>query len=95
MTDVMVLALMIFYFNSSDYTEASVLPGAYFFAASVLLTMLAYGWANTVTPSVARPVPMGETTSPAPAQPPSAPPPRPQPPPYPIRPPASAKAERT
>jgi len=48
MTDVMVLALMIFYVNSSGYTEASVLPGAYFFAASVLMTMLAYGWAHTV-----------------------------------------------
>ncbi len=48
MTDVMVLALMIFYVNSSGYTEAIVLPGAYFFAASVIMTMFAYGWANTV-----------------------------------------------
>lgn len=48
MTDVMVLALMIFYVNSSGYTEATVLPGVYFFAASALITMLAYGWANTV-----------------------------------------------
>jgi paraquat-inducible protein A len=48
MTDVMVLALMIFYVNSSGYTEASVQPGVYFFAASALITMLAYGWANTV-----------------------------------------------
>ena len=30
MTDVMVLALMIFYVNSSGYTEARVLPGVYF-----------------------------------------------------------------
>ena len=51
MTDVMVLALMIFYMNSSGYTEANVLPGAYFFAASALMTMFAYGWANTVPPS--------------------------------------------
>lgn len=50
MTDVMVLALMIFYVNSSGYTEARVLPGVYFFAASALITMLAYGWANTVPP---------------------------------------------
>ena len=50
MTDVMVLALMIFYVNSSGYTEASVLPGVYFFAASTIMTMLAYGWANTVPP---------------------------------------------
>jgi paraquat-inducible protein A len=50
MTDVMVLALMIFYVNSSGYTEAEVQPGVYFFAASALLTMVAYGWANTVSP---------------------------------------------
>jgi paraquat-inducible protein A len=48
MTDVMVLALMIFYVNSSGYTEATVQPGVYFFAASAIITMLAYGWANTV-----------------------------------------------
>ena len=48
MTDVMVLALMIFYVNSSGYTTATVLPGVYFFAASAIITMLAYGWANTV-----------------------------------------------
>ncbi len=54
MTDVMVLALMIFYVNSSGYTEAAVQPGIYFFAASALLTMLAYGWANTVPPRTRR-----------------------------------------
>ena len=57
MTDVMVLALMIFYMNSSGYTEAVVLPGVYFFAASALMTMLAYGWANTVPP---RPAGVGD-----------------------------------
>lgn len=46
MTDVMVLALMIFYVNSSGYTEARVLPGVYFFAASALMTMLAYAFVN-------------------------------------------------
>jgi paraquat-inducible protein A len=51
MTDVMVLALMIFYINSSGYAEATVLPGIYFFAASALMTMLAYGWANSLGPS--------------------------------------------
>jgi paraquat-inducible protein A len=50
MTDVMVLALMIFYINASGYTEASVLPGVYFFAASTLMTMFAYGWANSINP---------------------------------------------
>jgi paraquat-inducible protein A len=53
MTDVMVLALMIFYINASGYSEASVLPGVYFFAASAIMTMLAYGWANSVTPGLA------------------------------------------
>ena len=28
--------------------KATVLPGVYFFAASAIITMLAYGWANTV-----------------------------------------------
>jgi paraquat-inducible protein A len=51
MTDVMVLALMIFYVNSSGYTEARVLPGVYFFAASALMTMVAYGWANASPPA--------------------------------------------
>jgi hypothetical protein len=51
MTDVMVLALMIFYVNSSGYTEARVLPGVYFFAPSALMTMLAYGWANASPPA--------------------------------------------
>jgi paraquat-inducible protein A len=46
MTDVMVLALMIFYVNSSGYTEARVLPGVYFFAASAFMTMLAYALIN-------------------------------------------------
>jgi len=51
MTDVMVLALMIFYINASGYSEATVLPGIYFFAASALMTMLAYGWANSLGPT--------------------------------------------
>jgi len=55
MTDVMVLALVVFYINASGYSEASVLPGIYFFAASALMTMLAYGWANTVGHGAARP----------------------------------------
>jgi paraquat-inducible protein A len=54
MTDVMVLALMIFYVNSSGYTEARVLPGVYFFAASALMTMLAYAWANAEPPAHGR-----------------------------------------
>ncbi|NJO36109.1 MAG: paraquat-inducible protein A [Rhodospirillales bacterium] len=55
MTDVMVLALMIFYMNSSGYTEARVMPGIYCFAASALMTMCAYGWANTPAQHPRRP----------------------------------------
>ena len=54
MTDVMVLALMIFYVNSSGYTEAHVEPGIYFFAASALITMFAYGWAHSIGPRLKR-----------------------------------------
>lgn len=43
MMDVLVLALIIFYVNASSFAEASALPGIYFFTASVVLTMLAYG----------------------------------------------------
>jgi len=60
MTDVMVLALMIFYVNSSGYTEATVLPGVYFFAASALMTMLAYGWAHSVPARAVTPVALVE-----------------------------------
>jgi paraquat-inducible protein A len=55
MTDVMVLALVIFYVNASGYSEASVLPGVYFFAASALMTMFAFGWANSVGPASSQP----------------------------------------
>jgi paraquat-inducible protein A len=52
---------MIFYVNSSGYTEAVVMPGVYFFAASALITMLAYGWVNTVPPR--RQAPSGEVVT--------------------------------
>jgi paraquat-inducible protein A len=67
MTDVMVLALMIFYVNSSGYTEATVQPGVYFFAASAIITMLAYGWANTVPAARRVTGPATETDEPPPA----------------------------
>lgn len=67
MTDVMVLALMIFYVNSSGYTTATVMPGVYYFAASAIITMLAYGWANSVS------APRKTAGVPAPANPPIAP----------------------
>ena len=36
--------------------NATVLPGVYFFAASAIITMLAYGWANTIAPVRRAPV---------------------------------------
>ena len=69
MTDVMVLALMIFYVNSSGYTEAVVMPGVYFFAASAIITMLAYGWANTVPPRAAGTATVAAGADTPPAQP--------------------------
>jgi paraquat-inducible protein A len=62
MTDVMVLALIIFYVNSSGYTEAHVEPGIYLFAASALITMFAYGWAHSVGPTRRRRVPVVAVT---------------------------------
>jgi paraquat-inducible protein A len=69
MTDVMVLALMIFYVNSSGYTEATVLPGVYFFAASAIITMIAYGWANTVPVARGAPHAAGGAEAPPPSSP--------------------------
>lgn len=43
MMDVLVLALMIFYVNSTGLTAASSLSGIYFFTFSILCNMLAYG----------------------------------------------------
>jgi paraquat-inducible protein A len=65
---VMVLALMIFYVNSSGYTEASVQPGVYFFAASAIMTMLAYGWANTVPARVRAAPASGPALTPYPSR---------------------------
>jgi paraquat-inducible protein A len=43
MLDVLVLALLVFYAKSNELADAVALPGVYFFAASVILTMIAYG----------------------------------------------------
>lgn len=43
MLDVLVLALLVFYAKSTALADAVALPGIYFFAASVALTMIAYG----------------------------------------------------
>ena len=44
MLDVLVLALVIFYAKSNELADAATLPGVYYFTASVVLTMVAYGW---------------------------------------------------
>jgi paraquat-inducible protein A len=43
MLDVLVLALLVFYAKAAQFGDAATLPGVYFFAASVFLTMAAYG----------------------------------------------------
>jgi paraquat-inducible protein A len=43
MLDVLVLALLVFYAQANALAEAVTLPGIYFFTASVILTMAAYG----------------------------------------------------
>ncbi len=48
MLDVLVLALMIFYVKSSGIADAASLPGIYFFAASVILTMIATAQASRI-----------------------------------------------
>jgi paraquat-inducible protein A len=42
MLDVLVLALIVFYAKSTELADAVALHGIYFFAASVILTMIAY-----------------------------------------------------
>jgi paraquat-inducible protein A len=42
MLDVLVLALLVFYAKSTELADAVALPGIYFFASSVVLTMIAY-----------------------------------------------------
>lgn len=42
MLDVLVLALVVFYAKSATVMDAVALPGVYYFAASVILSMLAY-----------------------------------------------------
>ncbi len=42
MLDVLVLALLVFYAKAAQFADAVSLPGVYFFAGSVFLTMAAY-----------------------------------------------------
>src|SRR5262249_12854234 len=53
-TETMVLALMIFHLGASDRAGVLILPGAYCFAASTLLTLVAFAWANALGPTAGR-----------------------------------------
>jgi paraquat-inducible protein A len=46
MHDVLILALTIVYLRAEGVSQAASLPGVYWFAISVILIMLAYGWAR-------------------------------------------------
>ncbi|MBX2804613.1 MAG: paraquat-inducible protein A [Hyphomicrobiales bacterium] len=48
MLDVLVLALIIFYAKMTDLADAVSLPGIYFFAAAVILTMIATAWLENI-----------------------------------------------
>jgi paraquat-inducible protein A len=64
MMDVLILALMVFYVNASALAEATALPGIYFYAGSVFLTMIAYALAKgTLRPGVANVAADGRTAS--------------------------------
>ncbi|MGO9807888.1 MAG: paraquat-inducible protein A [Rhodomicrobium sp.] len=54
MLDVLVLALLVFYAQAIDFADAVSLPGVYFFAASVFLTMIAYNLIEPEDPSTER-----------------------------------------
>jgi paraquat-inducible protein A len=51
--DTTILAIMLFYLIASGAADPALQPGAYCFAASALLTLLAYGWANLLAPAAA------------------------------------------
>ncbi len=52
MLDVLVLALVIFYAKMTDLADAVSLPGIYFFAAAVILTMIATALIENIAASV-------------------------------------------
>jgi paraquat-inducible protein A len=52
--DTMVLALMLLYLVAAGDAHALLQPGAYCFAASAMLTLLAYAWANMRAPAAAQ-----------------------------------------
>jgi paraquat-inducible protein A len=54
MLDVLVLALLVFYAKSTELADAVALPGIYFFAASVILTMAAYSLVQREEPAASR-----------------------------------------
>jgi len=53
-SEVTILSLMVFYLGATDRSGVLILPGTYCFAASALLTLVAYGWANALGSAAAR-----------------------------------------
>jgi paraquat-inducible protein A len=53
-SEVTILALMVFHLGATDRSGVLMLPGTYCFAASALLTLVAFGWANLPGRSSAR-----------------------------------------
>ncbi len=53
-SEIAILALMVFYLGASDRSGVLILPGTYCFAASALLTLVAFGWANALGTAAAR-----------------------------------------
>ncbi len=54
MLDVLILALLVFYAKATEFADATALPGVYFFAASVFMTMIAYSLIDPGEVSVER-----------------------------------------
>ncbi len=54
MLDVLILALLVFYAKATEFAGATALPGVYFFAASVFMTMIAYSLIDPGEVSVER-----------------------------------------
>jgi paraquat-inducible protein A len=52
--DTLVLTAMLFYLVASGIADAQLQPGVYALAASALLTLLAYAWANMLAPTPAQ-----------------------------------------
>jgi paraquat-inducible protein A len=53
-SEITILALMLFYLGATDRSGVLILPGTYCFAASALLTLAAFAWANALGSTAGR-----------------------------------------